>query len=286
MMKNQGKRLIFYDFEVFEEDFLVVFIEYATRKQMVIVNDREKLIKFYQKAKDFIFVGFNSRNYDSTIFKAIILGLNPHRVSVDLIEKGKKPYQVLPKEHKNIQLYNYDVSDGFRSLKQLEAFMGDSIEESSVPFDIKRKLTQEEIEETIKYCTHDVNETIKVFEYKKEDFQSMITLIDMFNLPMESISKTKAQLSATILEAERPCFERDDEWDIVLPDNLIINRYKDVRDWYLSDEVKKPNAKYKREVYGTEFTFSLGGCHNKVTKYEDEGLIACCDVALTYNWCN
>ena len=41
----------------------------------------------------------------------------------------------------------------------------------------------------------------------------------------------------------------------------------------LSDEVKKPNAKYKREVYGTEFTFSLGGCHNKVTKYEDEGLI-------------
>ena len=68
-MKNQEKRLIFYDFEVFEEDFLVVFIEYATRKRMVIVNDREKLIKFYQKAKDFIFVGFNSRNYDSTIFK-------------------------------------------------------------------------------------------------------------------------------------------------------------------------------------------------------------------------
>ena len=285
MMKNQEKRLIFYDFEVFEEDFLVVFIDYATRKRMVIVNDREKLIKFYQKAKDFIFVGFNSRNYDSTIFKAIILGLNPHRVSVDLIEKGKKPYQVLPKEHKNIQLYNYDVSDGFRSLKQLEAFMGDSIEESSVPFDIKRKLTQEEIEETIKYCTHDVNETIKVFEYKRKlngDFDAEMGLIELYNLDMNYISKTKTQLSSIILKAKKPLEKRTDDYDIFVPKCLNLKKYKYIEDWFLSDEFKNDKAKLKTEVWGMKCVFGGGGGHGSIEKEIVEGIIMSSDVASLY----
>ena len=54
-------------------------------------------------------------------------------------------------------LNNYDVMlplDG--GLKSLEGFMGNDIRETSVPFDIDRKLTDAELEETVKYCRYDV----------------------------------------------------------------------------------------------------------------------------------
>ena len=99
-------------------------------------------------------------------------------------------YQILP-EGKNIQFYNFDISTGFHSLKQLEGFLGSTIKESSVPFDIDRPLTQEEIEETIFYCTHDVEETIKVFEARREEFDSQLAMIEAFELDMSMFNKTK-----------------------------------------------------------------------------------------------
>ena len=38
-------RLMFYDFEVFKEDWLVCMTDYFTKQECVIVNDRDKLIK-------------------------------------------------------------------------------------------------------------------------------------------------------------------------------------------------------------------------------------------------
>ena len=94
----------------------------------------------------------------------------------------------------------YDVLDKFYSLKQLEAFMGSSIMESSVDFRIDRKLNKEEIEESIEYCTHDVEQTIEVFNRRMDDFNATKSLIEIFELPTSFISKTHAQLSAMILE--------------------------------------------------------------------------------------
>mgnify|MGYP005984719267 CR=1 FL=1 len=54
------------------------------------------------------------------------------------------------------------------SLKQLEAFMGHDIRETTVPFDIDRKLT----EEVVFYCRHDVHETMEVFSRQIVEFQS------------------------------------------------------------------------------------------------------------------
>ena len=57
-------------------------------------------------------------------------------------------------------------------MKRFEGFMGNNIKESSVPFDIDRKLTASEIAETIKYCRHDVEQTIEVFLERKDDFET------------------------------------------------------------------------------------------------------------------
>ena len=41
MMKITERPLIFFDFEVFKEDWLVVFIDYDTKRKCIIANDKE-----------------------------------------------------------------------------------------------------------------------------------------------------------------------------------------------------------------------------------------------------
>ena len=69
--------MLFYDFEVFSHDWLVVIMDTDTKEIHVIVNDREKLIQLYEQNKNNIWCGYNSRHYDQYILKGIILGLDP-----------------------------------------------------------------------------------------------------------------------------------------------------------------------------------------------------------------
>ena len=56
--------MLFYDFEVFKYDWLVVVIDSDTQKESVIINDRDQLEALYKANKYNIWVGFNSRHYD------------------------------------------------------------------------------------------------------------------------------------------------------------------------------------------------------------------------------
>ena len=152
--------MLFYDFEVFKHDWLVVVIDTDKRKYHVVVNDVEALQELYIANKKEIWVGYNSRHYDQYIFKAILCGLNPKKVNDFIIEQGRGGWEFSNLMHK-IRFNNYDVMVGVdKGLKALEGFMGNDIRESSVPFNIDRPLTESEIQDTIKYCTHDVEQTI------------------------------------------------------------------------------------------------------------------------------
>ena len=134
--------LNFYDFEVFKEDWLVVIINIYEKSEVVIINDKEKLQEYYDAHKNQIWVGYNNNHYDQYILKAILCGFNPKEVNDFIIAKGKYGWQFSGLFRK-FQMYNYDVmyrSD--RGLKSLEGFMGNDIKETSVPFDIDRKLTK------------------------------------------------------------------------------------------------------------------------------------------------
>ena len=111
-------RLIFYDFEVFKYDWMVVLIDYETRQEKVIVNDRDELVRVYLKNKDSIWIGYNSRMYDQWIMKAILLGMNPSKVNDDLILFNIAGYRAVPNANQ-IPFNNFDISTGFHSLKQL-----------------------------------------------------------------------------------------------------------------------------------------------------------------------
>lgn len=272
--------MLFYDFEVFSHDWLVIFIDPSKRKETVIVNDRELLTSFYEVHKDDIWAGFNSRHYDQYILKAILLGMNPKMVNDKIIIDGIDGWRISD-AFREIPLNNYDVMTGVdRGLKYFEGSLGNSIEESSVPFDIDRKLTDSEIEETIKYCRHDVEETIEVFMERISDFNAQLGLLQMFDLPLSEISRTKVQLSARILEASKRSY--DDEFEIDFPSTMRIQKYQSVVDWYKNPENLDYSKSLDIEVAGVPHSFGWGGVHGAIKNYEGEGHFINMDVASLY----
>lgn len=272
--------LNFYDFEVFKYDWLVVIINPITKTKEVIWNDRERLEKYYEAHKNEIYIGYNSNHYDQYIYKAILCDFNPKEVSDFIVAQGKKGWQFSSLLRK-FPINNYDVMyRNDRGLKSLEGFMGNNIKETNVSFDIDRKLTRAERDDTEKYCTHDVEQTMEVFLRRKDDFDAQMGLIKLFNLPLSDVSKSKAQLAATILKAVRK--DRDDEFDIHFPETLRIKKYKQVVDWYKNPDNRDYKKSLTVNVAGVETLFGWGGIHSARPKYHGKGYFINMDVASLY----
>ena len=271
--------MIFYDFEVFKYDWLVVMKNTTNQETIVIINDIDELQKFYYDHKEDIWVGFNSRHYDQWILKGLVCGFNPKEINDFIIEQGRGGWEYSSLLHK-VQLYNYDIMTSMHSLKQLEGFMGNDIKETTVPFNIDRKLLPNEISEVVNYCDHDVEQTMQVFLNRSEEFTSHLSLITTFKLQLKFINKTKAQLSAIILNATMQ--KRNDEFNITIPDTIKLNKYKFIDTWYRD----KSNLDYKKsldvEIAGVPHTFAWGGLHGAIPNYIGEGLFLNVDVASYY----
>ena len=271
--------LHFIDFEVFAFNWLCVIINPTTKTEVTIINDPDQLKKYYDEFKNEIFLGYNIRRYDQYILKAILCGFNPKEINDFMITQGNPGWK-FSSLLRNIPLNTYDVMTSFHGLKQLEGFMGNSIQESSVPFNIDRKLTPEELDETVKYCRHDVEQTIEVFIQRKAEFESHMGLIKMFKLPLSYLGKTKAQLSAIILGASKR--GRDDEFDLIIPDTLQIKKYKEVLNWYKNPENRDYSKRLELDVAGVHHVFGWGGIHGAIDKYHGEGYFVNIDVASYY----
>lgn len=275
--------MLFYDFEVFIYDWLVVINDASNRKEKVIVNDLDALQKFYEEHRNDIWTGFNSRHYDQYILKGILCGFDPKKINDYIILKGNPGWK-FSSMFKQIPLLNYDVMLGTdRGLKSFEGFMGNNIKETSVPFDIDRKLTPEEIEQTIFYCRHDVQQTIEVFIRRVQEFYTMLYFIKHFHLPISSLSKTKAQLAAEILGGNRKGQNFNDEFQFPILDCISLNKYKHIADWYRNPE----NHDYTKSqdnvmVAGVPHTFSWGGGHGAIPKYHAKGDFLIVDVTAYY----
>ncbi|WP_368254543.1 hypothetical protein [Clostridium paraputrificum] len=272
--------MLFYDFEVFSQDWLVVIKDTDTRSTNKILNDPDALREIYEKNKNNIWVGYNSRSYDQYILKGILLGMDPKKINDHIIVKNLGGWQY-SRAFNQIQFYNFDImTDKFKGLKQLEGFMGNDIRETTVNFNIDRKLTPKEIEETFFYCNHDVEQTMKVFINRKEEFDSQMNLIKTFKLPLKYINKTKAQLSAIILEADKR--EHDDEFEITIVDTLKVEKYKSIVNWYRNPVNLDYKKKLEIEVADVIHLFGWGGLHGARVKYQDEGIFINSDVTSFY----
>lgn len=275
--------LNFYDFEVFKHDWMVVVINPVTHGERVIINDADALTALYEGHKREIWVGYNNLRYDQFIFKGILCGFDPKAINDFIIAEGHKGWQYSSLLRK-VYMVNYDVSHPRtdRGLKTHEAYLGNDICETTVPFDIDRKLTEAEVAETVKYCRHDVEQTIEVFMQRKSEFDARMDLLKMFELPLVYLGKTDAQLTAIILGAERPARPRDDEFDIVPLSCLDLGPYDFIRSWYLDPVNQDYSATLDFDIAGCPHKCAWGGLHGAIAQYAGEGYFINVDVESYY----
>lgn len=302
--------MIFYDFEVFKYDWLAVFIDVTNQKEYVIINNPDELKALYEANSKDIWVGFNNRHYDQYIMKGILLGMNPKSINDYIIVQGGEGWQYSSAFNK-IPMINYDVMPNPPiGLKTLEGFLGSNIKETEVPFDINRPLNKKEIQQTIFYCRHDVEQTIKVFLEKIDDFNAMHGIVQAFDyIPLSCIGDSEARITAKVLDCVRQDF--NDEFDYFFLPCIQLKKYKYVMDWFAErrEDIKfrlqfnadlartgegRPADDYwiKRDFYkqsletvvaGIPHTFGFGGLHGATADpVHLKGLILHVDVGSYY----
>lgn len=269
--------LWFFDFEVFKQLWCVTFINPSTGEEVVIYNDKIKLIKFYNEHRNAIYCGFNCRQYDNYIFAAILSGFDPWEMNDWIINKGRKGWE-FSSLLKKVNLNSFDCMVGFNGLKTLEAFMGSDIRETEIPFDYDGEFTPKMIDQVLFYNRHDVMETIKVFMSRKSEFDSYMGLIKLFNLPLSYLGKSKAQLAAIITGAKKT--KHNDEFDVSIPPTLRIEKYTQVVEYFKRDWNYDNN--FEIEIAGVPHVYGTGGIHGAIPNYIGEGEFLHVDVNSYY----
>jgi len=270
--------ILVYDFEVFKKFWCVVI---ASADGICEITDQMQLVKFYDEHRNCIWIGFNSNHYDAYILGAIY---NGHRQEVlymasqELIENGKTQRGGGPPEG----FISYDTGDRFHSLKQLEAYMGHSIEESSIPFDTDKDFTEGMKAETLKYCRHDVLETVEVLKRRIYDFMAQKSLIETFNLPKTDYRLTKAQLTAKVLKCTKNLSLAHEEWTNKILPCIRIRKYTEVLGFYSNSNNYKEGEKKDIVISGVPHTFALGGIHGAIKRCHRKGQLLHIDVTSYY----
>lgn len=253
-------RLIVYDVEVFCEDWLVVLKDMETGKYTVVHNDNEELKQCI--AEENIYVGFNSKHYDQFIIKAICCGFTPQEVKQanDYLIGGSQGWEYPPLRDFFFRFNNVDIKDDMQmglSLKAIEGHLGLSVEESTVPFDIDRALTEDELKETAKYCMHDVDTTERLVELRKDYLKNKINLGKLAGLSdVKAMGMTNAKLTAALLKASAQT--HDDERKYQYPENLL-REYIPQEVFGFFNKMYDPEISDK-ELFSGKLELSIGEC--------------------------
>lgn len=250
----------------------------------MIHNDNYHLREFISQP-DIILGGFNNKHYDDWVVLTMLLGGSNVEVKKhnDYIIGGGNGWEFPFVQFKRKPFASFDLRDDIAdkglSLKAIEGNLCLPIVESSVPFNIDRPLTPEELEEVIKYCKHDVDATVELYKTRKEDYlDAKILVAEMYDVqPAEALGLTNAKLSARVLGAKR--VDRDDERDYIIPDNInldyipkiVLDFFMQIRDKSIPDTKLFGDGKGKKGLtldvwfktaYGScPVTYAWGGIH-------------------------
>lgn len=276
--------LLFYDIEVTAYDSLVVFMDVNKQEVAHFWNNRDR--KKVEDPSGFegvpelikgkTLVGYNNYGYDDRVLTKLMNGAVTQRtvkaVNDSIISGGGGGLSVSDIIHSLDTMQQIDVSHP--SLKQIEGNMGSSIVESSVDFTIGRPLTDEERDEMLHYCLHDVAATVDVYKLRKKSyFDVKDGLLQM--LP-EDIRDTAGRWNTTTLSA-RILLGNDDltKWTKLSPvldkywrhvEGIPAEVWKMWEDSTTEEAVMDKGKSKTIKAYGCNFVFGMGGLHGAPSK--------------------
>lgn len=295
-----------YDVEVFAHDFIVVFKDKKHGDYTVFHNANYEVKDFidtFTGHHNAIFCGFNSKNYDQYIIKAICAGYSPEEVKQvnDWIIGGGQGWQCPLLQGVFFRFNNVDIMDDMQmglSLKAIEGHLGGmSIEETEVDFNLDRPLTEEELALTIKYCKHDVDATEKITDIRKNYLNNKVYLGGLKDIEhTKALAMTNAKLTAAYLDAHNILAIEEmgaDERKYKYPENLrreyipkeVFDFFDRLYDKSISDE-ELFMSKLNITVGECPVTLGFGGIHGAIPFHQEEEingrLIRNYDVASYY----
>lgn len=283
-MNTKLSKLVFFDFEVFKYDWLVVF-KYDDTEE-VIVNDSSKLEKFITSHSSYYFVGFNNYHYDDVICHKIIDGENAYEIN-NLIIKEKKKLKINNYLYKSLDL-KQDLKN--ISLKRIMGNLGLNIIECPIDFTLDRKLDNKELETVIQYCKNDVAATKYLFMFRRNYLLTKLGIINDFKLPYSCIRHSENNLAMELLGGKkykkvrdelRVDFCKDLNLDII-PEE-ILKFYGNLEYEYLNASSYKSLKKtFKCKLLGCPTTYGLGGIHSAIENYYENGNILQIDFSSYY----
>lgn len=254
-----------YDCEVFAHDWIVVVHSLESGEKKVFHNDNYDLVSWIDETKP-VLGGYNTKHYDQWILKAIYHGAEPETVKElnDFIFAGNDGWNFDFLSYKQAPAINFDLMDDIPvplRLKEIEGNLGMDVEESSVSFTLDRPLTEEELVEVIKYCSHDVDATVQLFHERKDYLDSKIAVGSMCGLSApESLRLTNAKLTAEFLGAHPPQKSWADRDIYEFPENLIITKYPAVIEFF-SDIDPARKRELAIDIAGVPHKLAWGGLH-------------------------
>jgi len=287
----------FYDFEVFKNDWLVVFIS-ENDEEIVVHNDPAILRKALERFD--CLVGFNNYSYDDLILSGIMAGYNNYEVwklSNAIVTGGNVPAEIKVMARKLPTLDTKQELAPSLSLKEIECNLGMNIVETPISFNLDRALTDDEFYEVVKYCRHDVETTKRLFLLRKDYFESKFDICKEFKLDKLDVRKTRANLASKVLKCSKDrlpagVLENADRLDIKLVDelrtenipNTILNFYNNIKARFKNGEdyTELEKEKLVYSLAGVEHTFAFGGLHGARENYIYEGKMLNVDVGSYY----
>lgn len=250
-----------FDCEVFAFDWLFVFKNLESKEYTIIHNDNDAVKSFMEN--DPLLAGFNNKHYDQFILKAVLSDATPEQV------KEVNDYIIVHNEvgwqHPLVRdcKYYFDQFDLFDdcqaglSLKAIEAHLGMDIRESEVDFNIDRSLTEQELEETIFYCKHDVDATELLYYLRQNYLDNKLFLGRAKGIDDgRALYMTNAKLTAAYLDAQMK--EHNDEREYQYPTNLLRQYIPDDVFVFFDRLHDKTVSDY--EVFSSKLNFNIGDC--------------------------
>lgn len=233
-------------------------------------------------------MGYNAKAYDKYILQAWMGGATPEEIKEvnDYIIGGGNGWDL---EYSPCEVpvpTIWDLMGGiktFKSLKELEGNLRLDITETTIPFDLPTKWTEEQYKEVLYYCEHDVQALFPIFNKLIGKYKSKFVIAKLGKLdPEYALSLTDANLTAALLGASKK--NHDDNFAYVYPD--VIDKSKipqSVLD-YIDDLVEHNDLEYKPEAPSVQIDdciiqLGVGGLHGAkpYTFIYDEGVEFTCE---------
>ena len=279
---------VIYDIEVFAKDWIVKIKKQNENTFHSIHNDNSFCKDVVDKliAENVVFTGYNIKHYDNYIINAIMNGASPTAIKElnDWIIKGNNAWEHPLCQYKKIPFVYTDLRDDVvdkgLSLKAIEGNLNLPIVESSVPFNINRALTKEELDEAGWYCEQDVLSAEKLLNARLGYVNNKISLAHMFNVPIkECLKRTSARLCGYLLDAHSlKSLKNKNNIRFEMPSNIktefipneILHNFEKINVTKYDDLQKE--CSFEGQIMNGSFgdcivKFGLGGGH---------GAIPCC----------